>query len=93
MMFRYRVGLPGWKLAARLSVPVSFQVEVIHDKESNSYWARSPQLDGLIVSGTTLDELRDEVRSAALELFELQMMSKSIATPKFTFRDDALYAA
>lgn len=93
-MIRYRVGLPGWRYAARMGVPVSFRVEVFHDRESNSYWARSQSLDGLVVSGATLDELRDEVRSAALELFELQMNTKkAIALPKFLFRDDALNAA
>lgn len=92
-MIRYRVGLPGWKLAARMGVPVSFKVDVFHDKESNSYWARSQQLDGLVVSGATLDELRNEVRSAAMELLDLQMTSRPIATPQFTFRDDALSAA
>lgn len=89
----YRVGFPFWKVVARMGVPVSFKVDVFHDSESNSYWARSPQLDGLVVSGATLDELRDEVRSAALELLDLQMTSRPIATPKFTFQDDALSAA
>lgn len=89
----YRVGLPGWKTLARWGIPVSFKVDVFHDKESDSYWANSPHLDGLVVTGATLDELRSEVRSAALELLELQLSKKPDASPNFSFHDTTICSA
>ena len=89
----YRVGFPGWKLAARLGVPVIVRVDVHFDVESKSYWANSPGLDGLVVSGTTLDELRNEVRGAAEALLELEMNGHALVKPEYLFRDEALCAA
>lgn len=67
----YRVGLPGWKIAARFGVPVKVRVNVHHDADSNTYWAESPDLDGLAVAGDSLDELHREVVSASHALLEL----------------------
>jgi len=72
----YRVGFPGWKLAARVGVPLKLRVEAFKDEESNSYWAKSDDLDGLVVSGATLDELHAEVVSAATELLDLEVHGK-----------------
>lgn len=67
----YRVGLPGWRLAGRWGVPLRVRVFAHYDKESQSFWANSPDLDGLVVSGATLDELRTEAIGAAEVLLEL----------------------
>ena len=69
----YRVGLPFWKAAARAGVPLKFRVRVYSDKETGTYWAESEDLDGLVVSGETLDELRNEVLSAGAALLELAL--------------------
>jgi predicted RNase H-like HicB family nuclease len=69
----YRVGYPLWKLAARIGIPVKVEVSVYRDEASNSYWAKSDDLDGLVVSGATLDEVQREVLSAASSLLELSM--------------------
>jgi predicted RNase H-like HicB family nuclease len=69
----YRVGLPGWKFAARLGVPVSLRVYVHYDAEVKSYWANSPDLDGLVVAGNTLDELQSEAVSACELLLSLHL--------------------
>ena len=69
----YRVGFPFWKTAARIGIPLRLQVRVFHDEASNSYWAESADLDGLVVSGATLDELQREVLSAARALLDLSM--------------------
>lgn len=69
----YRVGLPGWKLAARSGVTVKFVVRVYEDEETKSFWAESDDLDGLVVSGGTLPELRAEVRAAAEALLDLAL--------------------
>lgn len=89
----YRVGFPGWKVAARLGVPILLRVDVHFDRESKSYWADSPNLDGLVVSGATLDELRNEVRGAAESLLELQLNGHTMAKPEYRFRDEALCVA
>lgn len=70
---KYRVGRPFWRQVARAGVPVRLRVEVHFDEESNSYWASSDDLDGLVVAGDTLDELRSEVVSAATVLLEMEL--------------------
>lgn len=77
----YRVGLPFWKTAARLGVPVRVRVDVFFDNESRSYWAQSPHLDGLVVAGKDLDELHREAVSAASALLALQLHGKHARAP------------
>ena len=90
----YRVGLPGWKVFARLGMPLRMRVIVHADAETGTYWAESPDLDGLIVSGATLDELRDEVRSAAATLLDLAVVGhQAQAIPVLNFEDAAICAA
>lgn len=69
----YRVGLPGWKLAARFGVPVRLRVNIRQDLEANVYWASSPDLDGLAVEAPTLDELKKETLLVANGLLELAL--------------------
>lgn len=73
----YRVGFPGWKLAARVGIPVLVRIQAHYDAESKSYWADSPDLDGLTVAGGDLDELQQEALAAAGELLGLAMTSKT----------------
>lgn len=73
MNYCYRVGLPGWRTAARVGVPLTVRLVVHHDAESNSYWADSPDLDGLAVAGATLDEVKTEAEAAALTLLDLEL--------------------
>ena len=69
----YRAGLPGWKLAAKAGMTVKFLVRVYEDAETKSFWAESDDIDGLIVSGSSLTELRHEVESAAASLLDLSL--------------------
>jgi predicted RNase H-like HicB family nuclease len=90
----FRVGFPGWKLAARLGVPLSLRIHVHYDDEAKSYWANSPDLDGLVSAGSTLDELRDEVRGAVELLLEMTLDGHAPpARPDFRFKDAAIVAA
>ena len=90
----YRVGYPGWKIAAKLGVPVLVRVQVVFDEDSKSYWAESPDLDGLVVSGANLEELRSEVVSAAGELLSLAVHSKNArAKTEMRIRDNAFCGA
>jgi predicted RNase H-like HicB family nuclease len=69
----YRVGMPFWRSLAKAGLPLSVRVRVHHDTEAGCYWADSPDLDGLVVEGATLDALTAEVESAASMLLELQL--------------------
>lgn len=71
----YRIGFPGWRLAARVGVPLCLRVQAFKDDESNSYWAKSDDLNGLVVSGTTLDELQREVMAAVPLLLQLEVQN------------------
>lgn len=81
----YRVGLPGWKFAAKMGVPVRLRVNITQDLEANVYVAESPDLDGLIVEAHTLDELKEETLNAAGILLELQLHKKPQAQTDFTW--------
>lgn len=80
---RYRVGVPGWKIASKIGMSVHLRVNISFDEESRSYWAESPDLDGLVVSGTDLDDLKSEALAAARELLELELHTKPRATADF----------
>jgi predicted RNase H-like HicB family nuclease len=69
----YRIGFPGWKVAARWGVPLSLRVLIHYDSEAASYWTTSPDLGGLIVTGNDLEELFAEVKLAAPDLIELEI--------------------
>ena len=64
----YRVGMPLWKVAARFGIPLKLRVHVHFDQESQTYWADSPDLDGLVVAGDNLPEVQREVLIAADEI-------------------------
>jgi len=87
----YRVGLPGWRTLARWGVPVRLRVDVHFDEESSSYWADSPDLDGLAVSGEDLDGLHDEVKIAVGDLLALALHApRAKAQTEFRFREMAV---
>jgi hypothetical protein len=93
-MFAYRVGFPGWKVAARAGWPVRLRIDVHHDPEVNSYWTTSSDLNGLVVTGATLNEVRNEARLASESLLDRAMNDHAVqATPELRFRDAALCAA
>lgn len=79
----YRVGMPGWKLAAKWGMPVRLRVNIRQDLEANVYVAESPDLAGLIVEAHTLDDLKDEALAAAGVLLELELHTKPKAQTDF----------
>ena len=85
---KYRVGLPGWRTAARLGARLYFRVDVHFDREAGRYWASSNDLDGLVVEGGTLDELQSETLSAASELLDLQFGGSRHPKAKARLRQD-----
>ena len=53
----YRIGLPGWKLAARFGVRLLLRVQVIRDDVAGVLVATSPDLPGLVVEAKSSGEL------------------------------------
>lgn len=89
----YRIGFPGWKIAARLGVPLSLRVRIHFDPEVSSYWTSSPDLGSLIVTGQSLDELFKEVHLATPDLIELELGSPAkLGKTTFTPQDNFLVA-
>jgi len=80
----YQVGWPLWKILARLGVPLRFTLVVHFDPEACVFWAQSPELDGLVVEATTLQELHKEALLAADLLLELQL--SALRLPKLHIR-------
>ncbi len=70
MAMNYRVGMPGWRLLAKLGASLYFRVKVSRDDEAGVYWAESPDLRGLVIEAATLEELLREVNLGAAELLE-----------------------
>jgi predicted RNase H-like HicB family nuclease len=66
----YRVGFPGWKLAAKFGLPIRLRVYITQDLEANVYVAESPDLEGLVIEGHTLDEVKDEALACSKILLE-----------------------
>jgi 5'-3' exonuclease len=79
----YRVGFPGWKLAARFGVPLLVKIEVIRDAEAAVFVATSADLPGLVVEASDLDQLMPAVYGCVAMLLEAQLKhppkSKAVA--------------
>jgi predicted RNase H-like HicB family nuclease len=90
----YRVGFPFWKTAAKMGCSLKMIVCIHKDAEAGVYFAHSPDLRGLVVEAATLEELREEVRSAAPALLDLALGGhRAPTTPQLRFNDDALCVA
>jgi len=60
------------------------RVNVFFSPEAHSYWANSPDLDGLAASGKTRAEVEQEARLAAEALLDLAGVH---VRPELTFQD------
>lgn len=84
-MIAYRVGFPGWKIAARLGLPLKIRVFVIYDEESKMLVAEcndfQPYL-GIVTEGKTFEELQRKVEEccdmAMEEAFSASVINKTI---------------
>ena len=63
-MFAYRVGFPGWKIAARFGLPLKIGVNVMYDEESKMLVTSSndflPYL-GIVTEGASFEELQKKI--------------------------------
>lgn len=87
MIFAYRVGLPGWKLVARLGLPLKALVDVMYDPEAQVYVATCddflPYL-GIATEGKTPEILKERLdglfEEALFEAFQKKENTKVIPT-------------
>ncbi len=77
----YRVGFPGWKIAARFGVPLLVKIEVIHDKKAKVFVATSSDLVGLVVEVKTIDQLFPEVYGCVDMLLSEQLKRSPKSKP------------
>ncbi len=88
----YRVGFPGWKLAAHLGVPVIFRVEVMFDPEAGVYVATSPDLAGLVAEAKTKDEMFHAVYDCVNMLMEEHLRKPPKSKPLAAWTGELLTA-
>lgn len=72
-MFAYRVGAFGWKLAARMGLPLKVQVKVLWDNEAKVFSAWSDDFlpdFGCVAESPTWDGLREQLQFAFDDAFE-----------------------
>lgn len=74
----YRVGLPFWKTAARMGVPLKFRVFAFFDDDAGVFVATSPDVRGLVVEAASLEELDIEIRSSAYDLLSMQVSESTL---------------
>ena len=87
----WRLGFPGWRIAANLGVPIKIKVDVCHDAEAGVYFAASDDI-GLAVESDSLDGLMKEIHSALPQL--LVLTHAPISKPRADIRlHDNLVAA
>lgn len=84
----YRVGFPGWKIAARFNVPLLLRIVVIEDKEAGVFVATSPDLEGLVVEVPTMDQMFKEVYSCVEMLLAEQLKSPPKTRPMAAWSGD-----
>ena len=79
MAFAYRVGFPGWKLAARIGISLKVVVEVTFDNETGYFTALSSDFNpesGIAAEAKTWDELVKEVEIEINEAMEFIFKTK-----------------
>lgn len=83
MRVYWRLGIPGWRIAATLGIPIKVKVDVCHDQEAGVYFAVSDDI-GLAVEAESLDGLMKEIHSALPEL--LTLLHAPVPSPKADIR-------
>jgi Domain of unknown function (DUF1902) len=91
MSMNWRLGYPGWHIAAKFGIPIKIKVDVCHDDDAGVYYATSDDI-GLAVEAASLDDLVIEIHAALSELLSIGF--PPIERPKADIRlHDNLVAA
>lgn len=91
MEFFWRMGYPGWRIAAHLGVPIKIKVDVCHDDEAQVYFAVSNDI-GLAVESESLDGLMKEIHSALPQLLALAQLPIAKPTTDIRLHDNLAVA-
>lgn len=83
MRIYWRLGYPGWRLAAAAGLPIQIKVDVLFDEEAGVYYATSDDI-GLAVESASLDGLLVEINHAIPLL--LSLMRAPVAAPRADIR-------
>lgn len=78
----YPAGVFGWKVAARLGLPIVVKYQIGFDKEANVHIGRSVNLKGVHAEGETLEELFNNIKCATEDILEIEMHGKEVAVTK-----------
>ena len=71
----YRVGFPGWKIAARVGFSLLVKIDVVRDDDAGVFVATSLDLPGLVVEAADLERLFPEVYDCVNMLLVEQLKS------------------
>lgn len=88
----YRVGFPGWKLAARLGVPLLLRIDVTHDDDVGVFTATSPDLRGLVAESVSREVLFKDVYDCVDMLLEEQLKHIPKKRPLAAWNGDLIAA-
>jgi hypothetical protein len=87
----WRLGYPGWRVAAKLGLPIKITIDVYHDDEAAVYFATSDDI-GLAVEAESLDGLIKEIHSALEVLLSLAHSPISKPRTEIRIHDNLVFA-
>lgn len=90
----YRVGFPGWRIAALAGLRLKLRVDVIRDDEAKVFVATSPDMPGLIAEAETVDQLLLNLKAAFTDLMQDEFSApREIPRAEFGLKPEQLCAA
>jgi len=89
---KYRIGFIGWKIAARLGLPLGLTVRIARDEEAGVWLAQGVHYNNLMVEADNLDNLFKEIHNCAIDLIEIELGIKSVPHPEFIIKDGVAFA-
>lgn len=88
-----RPAFPGWRLLAKLGVPVEVRVRIERDAEADVYYVVESDLRGLHVEAATMDEMQREILGAVSELLHDEFNNGAGAGARIIMQSAATCAA
>ena len=76
----YAVGLPFWKLLARLGVPVAVRVDVLYDADADRFVGTSTGLPGLVCEAPSRTALSAEIAASLGDGYDPMLSATAPAT-------------
>lgn len=92
MKMHYRYGWPFGRLARKIGIPMLIRVEVIRDEEASVYVATSPDVRGLVVEASSIEDVINEVRMLILEFIDDDYDQGSRAVTDVYYKDRIAHA-